>query len=320
MPIDPHAKRLLDMLAAAGTPDFARLSPTAMRQSFCDLARMVDAADEPIGRVDNIVIPGPAGELFARVYTPIASTDEAMPALVYFHGGAWVFGELDTHEGTCRILADEAGCRVVSVEYRLAPEHRFPAAVEDAYAATRWVAEHVGVLAIDPARLGIAGDSAGATLVAAVCQLASKDGPDLALQVLLCPVMGADMDTDSRRTLAQGYFIDQAMMRWAFDLYRPLESEVQRDPRMFPLAAADFRGLPPAHVHTAEFDPLRDEGKLYADRLAAAGVPVQYTCHPGMVHHFYGMVRAVPKARTALQRVGAAVRAAMTPASEAILS
>jgi acetyl esterase/lipase len=318
MTIDPRAKRLLDMMRAggaggAGACDVARLSPAAMRQSFLDLARSIDATDEPIGEVCERRIPGPAGPLRLRIYSPAAAPGaEQIPGLVYFHGGAWVFGSLDTHEGVCRILANAASSRVVSVDYRLAPEHRFPAALEDSFAATRWVAAHAHELGIAARRLAVAGDSAGATLVAAVCQLARQaNGPPLALQLLLCPVMGAELDTESRRVFAHGYFLDQAMMRWAFDHYRPLDAPVNGNPLMFPLEAADFRRLPPAHVHTAEFDPLRDEGALYADKLREAGVAVDYTCHAGMVHHFYGMAGAVPRARAALQSAGAAAGRAL---------
>jgi acetyl esterase/lipase len=311
MPLDPRAKRLLDMMRAAGAPDVARLTPHDMRQSFLALARTIDATDEPIGHVRECRIPGPDGPLRIRVYSPAGTLAQPIPGLVYFHGGAWVFGTLDTHEGVCRILANEGHCRVVSVDYRLAPEHPFPAAVEDSIAATRWVAAHAPALGIEAGRIALAGDSAGGTLVAAVCQIAREGGPQLALQVLLCPVMGAELDTESRRAFAHGYFLDQATMRWAFDQYRPTDADLSRDARMFPLAAPNFHGLPPAHVHTAEFDLLRDEGKLYADTLRAAGVKVQYTCHAGMLHHFYGMAGVVPRARACLQSAGAAIRDAL---------
>jgi acetyl esterase/lipase len=313
MPIDPRAKRLLDMMGAAGASDVARRSPADLRQSFLALARAIDATDEPVGSISDRQIPGPAGTLLIRTYSPAGTLPESIPGLVYLHGGAWVFGSLDTHDGVCRILANKARCRVVSVDYRLAPEHRFPAAVEDSAATTRWVAAHADELGIDPRRIGVAGDSAGGTLVAAICQIAKRaHGPDLALQVLFCPVMGADVDTPSRRAFAHGYFLDQATMRWAFDHYRPQGIDVNGDPQMFPLEAAEFHGLPPAHVHTAEFDLLRDEGKLYADKLRAAGVDVQYTCHAGMLHHFYGMAGAVPRARAALNSAAAAIGQALT--------
>jgi acetyl esterase/lipase len=212
----------------------------------------------------------------------------------------------------CRALANESGCRLVSVDYRLAPEHKFPAAVEDAYAATEWIAAHAAELAIDPARLAVAGDSAGGNLAAVVCQKAKGSGLKIALQVLFCPVTDIAADNQSRREFAEGYFLEGPLMRWAATHYLPAGVDLN-DPRLSPLRAADLSGLPTAHIHTAGFDPLRDEGKAYADALERAGVKVHSVCHEHMIHHFYAMAGAIPHAHTALKAVGADVKAVLTP-------
>ena len=311
MSLDPHVKGLLDMIAAAGRPKIWQLTPPEARQAFVALAKATDAKDVPIGRIDNGELPGPAGPLPFRVYTPVAPAAEPMAGIVYFHGGGFVIGNLDTHDGFCRMLANESGCRVISVDYRLAPEHKFPAAVEDAYAATKWVAEHAATLGIDPNRIAVGGDSAGGNLAAVVCQLAKKaGGPKLALQIMICARTDSTAETESHRAFAEGYLLEKAGMRWFGDQYYPPDVD-PRDPRISPLHAADLAGLPPAHIHTAGFDPLRDEGKAYADRLERSGVKVRYTCHEGMIHHFYAMAGAIPYARSAVKAVGAAIKTAL---------
>jgi acetyl esterase/lipase len=206
------------------------------------------------------------------------------------------------------MLANDSGCRVISVDYRLAPEHKFPAAVEDSYAATRWVSEHALLLGIDRERIAVCGDSAGGTLAAVVCQLARQTGgPSIALQVLFCPVTDLSVETDSRKAYGEGYFFDRTTIDWALRHYCPAGMDL-RDPRISPLCASDLAGLPPAHIHTAEFDPFRDEGKAYADRLESAGVKVRYTSHIGMIHHFYGMAGVIPYARLAMRAAGSAIK------------
>lgn len=326
------------------------MSPDAMRQSFNTLARAVDARNVPIGACENRDIPGPCGAIPLRIYTPATDAggsqgagspaDAALagslagplPALIFFHGGAGVFCSIDTHDGLCRILANESGCRVISVGYRLAPENKFPAAIDDACAATAWIFAQCDVLGIDPSRIGVAGDSAGATLATVVCHHARRTagadsaglgnarpgsagfgsaGFGIALQVLLCPVTDPGRDSPSRRAFAQGYFFDMATLDWALEHYLPDGADLS-DPRLSPLRADDFGGLPPAHIHTAEFDPFRDEGAAYAEALMRARVPVVYTCHEGMIHHFYCMSGAIPNARGALNGIGSAVRAAFS--------
>ena len=205
MPLDRHAKRFLDMVAA-GKSGASPLSPDAMRQAFVTLARAVDAGDVPIGACEDRDIAGPAGAIPLRIYTPVSATAGPLPALIFFHGGAGVFCSIDTHDGFCRLLANESGCRLISVGYRLAPEHKFPASIDDACAATTWVFAHCDGLDVAPGRIGVAGDSAGATLAAVVCQQALRNaglvkdgGPSIALQVLICPVTDPGLDSLSRR-------------------------------------------------------------------------------------------------------------------------
>jgi acetyl esterase len=310
MPLDPYAKRLLDMVAV-GKADLSRLSPDAMRQAIDRLAQAVDVKNVPIGACENREIPGPAGGIPLRIYTPATTAAGALPALVYFHGGTGVFCSIETHDGLCRVLANESGCRVISVGYRLAPEHKFPAAIDDAYAATEWVFAHREGLGIDPERIAVGGDSAGATLAAVVCQQAKqRTGPDIALQLLLCPVTDLGLDSSSRRAFSEGYFFDMATLDWALGHYLTPDVDMS-DPRLSPLRAADFADLPPAHIHTAEFDPFRDDGKAYADTLGRARVPVAYTRHQGLIHHFYCMAGAIPEARVAIKGIGHSLRAAL---------
>jgi acetyl esterase/lipase len=315
MPLDRHAKRFLDMVAVGKTA-VSSLSPDAMRQAFNTLARAVDARNVAIGACENRDIPGPADAIPLRIYTPVVTAAGPLPALIYFHGGAGVFCSLETHDGLCRILANESGCRVISVGYRLAPENKFPAAVDDACASTDWILSHCEGLGIDPRRVGVAGDSAGATLAAVVCQQARRiAGADIALQILICPVTDPGLDSPSRRALSQGYFFDMATLDWALGHYLPAGVELS-DPRLSPLRAAELSDLPPAHIHTAEFDPFRDDGEAYATALTRAGVSVAYTCHPGMIHHFYCMAGAIPYARSAIKDIGNSAKVALSRVPE----
>jgi acetyl esterase/lipase len=209
----------------------------------------------------------------------------------------------------CRALANASGCRVISLDYRLAPEHRFPAAVEDALAALTCIAREAEAFGIDPLRLAVGGDSAGANLAAVLSQLASRArGPRIVLQVLFCPRTDAAADTPSLRAYATGFLLEQQSIDWFATHYGATDP---RDPRVSPLRVQDLEGLPETHIHTAEFDPLRDEGKHYADRLAACGVKVRYTCHAGMIHHFYALAAAIPYGKVALANAGAAIKASL---------
>jgi acetyl esterase len=279
-----------------------------MRNAFRGLALAVGARNIPIGSVEKGELPGPSGMLPVRIYTPEATG--ILPGFLYLHGGGCVFGDLDTHDGICRMLANAAGCRVFALDYRLAPEHAFPAAIEDCHAAALWISGNAARLGIDPDRLAIGGDSAGGNLSAVVCQRAKSSGPYFKLNVLFCPVLEMCASTPSRRALSAGYFLDQAMIDWTLRLYCP-NGTLSGDPEISPLRARDFSGLPETHVHTAEFDPLRDEGKLYAEKLTQAGVAARYTCHAGMIHHFYGMGGIIPYAHGAMKAAGAAIKQAL---------
>jgi acetyl esterase/lipase len=222
-----------------------------------------------------------------------------------------VAGTVATHDGIARALANSSRCRVVSIDYRLAPEHPFPAALDDAVAAVARVAESAGEFGIDPRRLGVAGDSAGGTLAAAAAQALTRMGkPRLALQVLICPILDYGGSTPSKRELASGYLVDQSTLDHDLRYYLPAGTD-PADPRISPLRAADLTGLPRTLIHTAECDPLRDEGRDYYDRLTRAGVEVSYTCHAGMIHLFYGLGGVIPYARSAFEQIGGEIRAAM---------
>jgi acetyl esterase len=298
------------MIAAAGMGDVAGMSPQQMRDAFQRLTQAVGIRDVPVAAVEDGVWPGPAGAMPYRLYRPTSAAD-ASPGLVYFHGGGCVFGSIDTHDGICRALAAGSGCTVISFGYRQAPEHRFPAAVDDSLAAARWVFAHAHALGLDRGRIAIGGDSAGAGLASIVCQTAAREGdPRPALQLLLCPVLDLAAEHASRRAFADGYFLNRTTIEWMLGHYCTKETDLA-DPRLSPLRACDLAGLPAAHIHTAEFDPLRDEGAAYAERLERAGVPVRYTCHAGLIHHFYGMAGAIPAARAALREIGAALGSAL---------
>ena len=312
MPLDRQAKRILDMLAAGGMP--ARVSdftPPKMRQAMLRLAQALDVKEISVGKVENRVLPSLAGPLPVRIYTPVAVGEkQESGGIVYFHGGAGVFCSIETHDGLCRMLANASGCRLIAVDYRLAPEHQFPAALEDAYFATQWVCQHAWQLRIDPARIAVGGDSAGGTLAAVVCQRAKHaGGPSLALQVLFCPVTDLSQVSESWTTYGEQFFLERKTLDWAISQYCPADTDLA-DVRISPLRALDLAGLPPAHIHTAEFDPVRDEGKAYADALARAGVPVRYVCHAGMIHHFYCMAGAISYSQAAIAQAGAAIRSA----------
>jgi acetyl esterase/lipase len=279
-----------------------------------DLAAIQEdaAPPEPVAEVVEERIPGPDGaDLPIRVFRP--STETPLPALLYFFGGGWVVGELDTCDAICRRLANGSGCAIVTVGYRLAPEHRFPAAVEDCYAAARWLGDHGARLGLDPARLAVGGDSAGGNLAAVVAQLArERGGPPLRFQLLVYPVTDHLPDTASMRDNDDPYFFNRRSAAWYWSHYLTSEYEAS-SPLASPLKAADLAGLPPALVITAELDPLCDEGEAYAERLRAAGVPVELTRYDGMIHGFFAMTGKLDAAEDALGRAAAALRRALVP-------
>jgi acetyl esterase len=251
----------------------------------------------PIHRVESRAIPGPGGEIPVRIYHP--SDQDHLPVLMWFHGGGWVLGTLDFAEATCRMLANRVGCAVVSVDYRLAPETPFPGAVEDCLAATRWVASSAAELGIDAGRIAVGGDSAGGNLAACVAYCAREIGQELALQLLVYPVIDADFDRPSYIDNAEGYLLTRNAMQWYWDRYVPDHAQ-RRDPRVSPIHASKLSGLAPAFILTAEFDPLRDEAEAYGEALAAAGVAATTKRYEGVIHGFFGIPTEGPVEEVAL--------------------
>jgi acetyl esterase len=293
MPLDPQVKELLDAMEAMGFEELHTLSVEEARERA---RSMIDpeAFPEYDGRIEDRSLPGPAGDIPVRVFTPAG--DGPFPVVVYFHGGGFVLGDLDTHEAGCRLLSKLSGAIVVSVDYRLAPEHKFPAAVEDCLAATRWAGEHAAELNGDPERLAVAGDSAGGNLATVVAlRIRDEGGPKLSGQLLIYPVADHyDPGTPSYTSNAEGYFLTREGMKWFLDHY--LDAGVEEvHPHAAPLRAGDLSGLPPAYVITAEFDPLRDEGDRYAERLQQAGVDTVHRPCAGMIHGFYTFVGVVDR-------------------------
>ena len=310
MPLDPRVKRFLDVLAAGKPPNALTTTVEARRLGLAELMKLA-GPEAVVGGIEDRTLPGPAGPLAVRIYTPPDARLKILPGLVYFHGGGLVAGTVATHDSIGRALANSGACRVVSVEYRLAPEHPFPAALDDALAAVTHIGAHAARFGIDGTRLGICGDSAGGTLAAATAQAVARIGsPRLALQLLICPILDYSRSTGSRRDLASGYLIDQATLDHDLVHYAPPGTD-PANPRISPLRADDVAGLPRTLIHTAEFDPVRDEGRDYFERLTRAHSDVSYTCHPGMIHLFYGLVAVIPYARTAFEQIGGEIRAAM---------
>jgi len=309
MPLEPRVKRFLDLLAAGNPPDPRTATVEARRLGLIALMQL-SGPPIALARVEDRALTLPHATLAARVYTP-ATESQCSPGLIYFHGGGLVAGSIATHDAIARALAQESGARVVSVDYRLAPEARFPAALQDAQAVVEYISQHCAEFCIDAARLGICGDSAGATLAAATAQAAARDGhPKLALQLLLCPILDYSRRSASREQLSSGYLVDEATLD--HDLLHYLPPEVPpSDPRVSPLLAQGLAGLPRTLIHTAEFDPLRDEGREYFERLTRANIEVAYTCHPGMIHLFYGLGGVIPYARIAFKQIGDEIRAAL---------
>ena len=290
---------------AALVPPPAKSSVEDVRRRSRRTAAVLAGPPIPMRKVESLAISGSERGLGARLYTP-PSGRAPLPLLVYFHGGGWVGGDLDTHEAPCRLLAAGAGALVLSVDYRRPPEHPFPAAVDDALAATRWAAGHASELGADPGRIAVGGDSAGGNLAAVVSRLARESGaPPPVLQLLLYPVTDVSRKRPSYRLFGEGFFLNEEDMDWYRDRYLP-DPAAFSDPRASPLLAEDLAGLPPAYVATAGFDPLRDEGEAYAEGLRAAGVAVALHRHGGLTHGFAMYPGLVPEARAAmLETVGA---------------
>jgi len=310
MTLRPEIQALLERMAASDRPPLERQSVAQARAFHIQDAAALNGPAAPVASVEDRLVPGPAGELGLRVYTPEGSPP--FPIVVWFHGGGWVVGTLDTYDPLCRALAAATPAVVVSVDYRLAPGHRWPAAVEDAYAATLWASRHAAELGGAQHRLAVAGDSAGGNL-AAVVALGARDrgGPAIAFQLLVYPVLDAAGDTGSWREFADGFHLTADGMRWYWDHY--LGGADGLAPDASPLRAAFVGGLPPALVIGAESDILRDEGEAYAARLAEAGVDATASRHAGVVHGFVRWRAVTGAAEDALQEAAAALRSALAP-------
>ncbi len=309
MPLDPHTKALLDQMEALGAPPIWKLEVDQARASMNAMVAMMGPGEE-VAEVEDRTIDAAGQLLPVRIYRPAEVGAGPAPALVFYHGGGFVIGGLDTHDRDCRALANRGGCVVVSVDYRLAPEHPFPAAVDDAAAALRWIVDHAADLGVDADRLAIGGDSAGGNISAVTALWARDEGIALRLQLLIYPAVDSSGDYPSRVENATGYLLDQESMEWFTEHYfGPVTN--RDDWRAAPMRAARHDGVAPALVITAEYDPLRDEGEAYAAKLEAAGVPATVTRYDGMVHGFFGFGAIVPAALPAVDEAGAALRAAL---------
>lgn len=306
--LDPQARAVIESAARTAAPALDSLSVAEARRLYRETRLRLAPPPVAVEEARDFSFPGPAGRIKARSYRPLgAKPGEALPAVVYFHGGGWTCGDLDTHDSVCRGICAHGRCAVVAVDYRMGPEHKFPAAVEDAVAAVQWVDKNAASFGIDAARLAVAGESAGGNLAAATAIALRDSEPGLAMQVLVYPVTDQAADTDSLKRFAQGYSLTRDLLRWYQAQY--LRDERDRaDWRASPLRAREHSRLPSAYVLTAGFDPLLDEGLAYAERLERAGVPVTYECFEGQIHGFLPMGGAIAAAGHAHYRIGQMLR------------
>ncbi len=310
MPLAPEYQAMLAQLAETPAPKMTDLSPTETREIYREM-RPVNNTIE-VGSIENRSIHGPEGDIPIRIFNPISRRDgQGGPGiLVNFHGGGWVIGDLDTSDAVCRGMCNAADCIVVSVDYRLAPEHVYPAALEDAYAATCWVADNAAELGGSD-KLAVMGESAGGNLAAAVTLKArDENGPSIAYQLLAYPVVDHDMSRPSYSDNREGYLLETELMVWFWDHYCPEHSR-RSEPGASPLLAESLADLPPALILTAEFDPLRDEGHAYADRLARSGVAAQAVCFDGLIHDFLATAELFECSRAAFDRAAATLKSAL---------
>ena len=292
MPLDPFLAVMLKQVAEADGPAMTEVPPAAAREMYS--AMQSTALVKDVKSVTN----SRAGNIPIRIYR---QSDEITPAVVYYHGGGWVIGDLDSHDSFCSQIAEATGYTVISVEYRLAPEHPYPAPLDDSYEALCWIQDHAAELNINGDQIAVAGDSAGGNLAAAVCLKAKAQGKDaIKMQLLLYPVTDCNYDTQSYLDNAEGYLLTREGMKWFWNHYIGHDDNLKTDPLAAPLQAENLTGLPAACVITAEFDPLRDEGNAYAERLKAAGVETDHQCVDGVIHGFFDMQENVPAARDAL--------------------
>ncbi|MBU1443581.1 MAG: alpha/beta hydrolase [Gammaproteobacteria bacterium] len=310
--LHPQARALLDLMEERGVPPTHTLSPADARAFYRERRTVTQPEPRAVAEVRELSAPGPLGPIPLRFYRPMDSdSTAALPVLVYYHGGGWVIGDLDTHDTLCRDLASQSGCAVVAVDYRMGPEHRFPAAVNDVIAATRWVSQQGRSLGIDPARLAVGGDSAGGNL-AAVVAIAARDAGDLpiAFQLLVYPATDMRRGHASHTTNGAGYLLTRETIGYFHDHYIA-DPQHDLDWRASPMLHVDLKGLPPALVLTAGYDPLRDEGLDYARALTDAGNRASYLCFERQIHGFITMGRVIDEANTAVTVCAAALRQAL---------
>lgn len=299
MPLHPQVKLFLENMSKNKVDTFENQSVEKARQSIVNSSIIKNA--EPVKFIEDREIPGPNGSIPIRIYKPIAS--ESLPALVFYHGGGWVIGGIDSHDGICRSLANLSHCAIISVDYRLAPEHKFPAAVYDAYTAAKWVFENADSIGVNADKIAVGGDSAGGNLAAVTAIIAKeRKTPKIVYQVLIYPITDLDINRPSYLKNGEGFMLTRAGMAWFIDHYIK-NNEDKTHPYIAPLLLEDLSGLPPAYVMTAEFDPLRDEGELYAQRLKEAGVPVLYKQYNGMIHGFIRLSHSIDEGKKAIEEI-----------------
>jgi len=311
MPLDPLVKAFLDQATAMPRPKPWEAPIAVLRKNFAGFMALVGPKDVPVGKTRNFTIPGPAGEIRARAYAPVAGGGDALPALVYFHGGGFVVGDLDTHDGLCRLFAHEGGFRVIAVDYRLAPEHKWPAPLDDANAALRWIAENAPALGVDAGRIAVGGDSAGGMLSACLTQAMKAKG--IAFQLLMFPSTDLAGTFASMEKFAVGYFMDKRTIEWNTEQVMPKGADL-KSPKISPLRANDFSGLPPAYVMLGGYDPLHDEGLAYAEKLKQGGVNVTIADYSDLVHCFIYLQTVLPQAHEAIAAAAKAVKDALAEA------
>lgn len=299
MPLEPQSRALFESIRAAEANMPAEIDPALKREMHRRFGNDLAGPPPPVERIQDLVVAGRDAEIPIRLYNPKPA--RTLPALVWFHGGGHVTGDLDTHDTLCRMIAARVPCVVVNVDYRLAPEHRFPAAFDDAYAATSWAVDNATEIGADPERMAVGGSSSGGNLAAAVA-LAARDrgAPKLACQLLVYPVLDMTFSAESHRTHATGYYLTTAKVEWARCRYVGPETDLKH-PYLSPLWAGSFAGLPPAHIITAELDPLRDDGQAFAARLEAAGVEVVASDYPGVMHGFFSQSGVLDRGKAAIK-------------------